>query len=104
MNEARQRIDKWLVYARIVKTRSQAVDLVEGGRVRVNRERVQKASYPVDLNDVLTISVHGRIKVLQVIGTGLRRGSPDEARLLYVDMAASDASPAEDEQAAEGEE
>jgi ribosome-associated heat shock protein Hsp15 len=84
MNDARQRIDKWLVYARIVKTRSQAVGLIEGGRVRVNKERVHKASHSVGLNDVLTLSLDGQVKVLQIAGVGDRRGPPQEARCLYV--------------------
>ncbi|MBU3730618.1 MAG: RNA-binding S4 domain-containing protein, partial [Beijerinckiaceae bacterium] len=35
----RQRLDKFLVYARFVKTRGVALDLVSAGRVRINGEK-----------------------------------------------------------------
>ncbi|WP_398473160.1 S4 domain-containing protein, partial [Tardiphaga sp.] len=35
----RQRLDKWLWHVRVVKARTSAAALVEGGRVRVNGER-----------------------------------------------------------------
>jgi ribosomal 50S subunit-recycling heat shock protein len=38
--EARQRIDKWLWFARIIKSRSLAAKLVADGHVRVNSVRV----------------------------------------------------------------
>ena len=37
--EDRQRIDKWLFFARVVKSRSLAAKLVQAGRVRINREK-----------------------------------------------------------------
>ncbi len=37
----RQRLDKWLWHARIVKARASAAALVEGGRVRVEEQRIR---------------------------------------------------------------
>ncbi|MEJ1160350.1 RNA-binding S4 domain-containing protein [Prosthecomicrobium sp. N25] len=82
----RQRIDKWLWHARVVKTRSLAQKLAEAGQVRKNRERVEQSSEPVRLGDVLTITLAHRVLVLKVAGFAERRGSATEAAHLFEDL------------------
>lgn len=86
ISDESQRLDKWLWYARIAKTRSLASRLVEGGKARVNKTRVSKASRTVRPGDVITLAIHEQIKVLKVIACGVRRGPATEARELYEDM------------------
>lgn len=81
-----QRLDKWLWYARALKSRTQAADLVLAGKVRINRERVEKPSQVVRPGDVLTAIIGGRVRVLKVLAPGDRRGPASEARLLYEDL------------------
>jgi ribosome-associated heat shock protein Hsp15 len=81
-----QRLDKWLWFARVVKSRTLAAHLIEAGKVRVNRARAQKPSQVVHFGDVLTIGVHARVRVLKVLALGLRRGPPVEARGLYDEL------------------
>jgi ribosome-associated heat shock protein Hsp15 len=78
-----QRLDKWLWFARIVKSRTLAAQLVQDGKVRINRAKVAKPAQTVRPDDVLTISIRGGVQVLRVIAPGARRGPPAEARLLY---------------------
>jgi len=78
-----QRLDKWLWFARILKSRTSAAQLIEGGKVRVNRVRVVKPSHTVQKGDILTIALRGRVLVLRILAGGTRRGPPPEARLLY---------------------
>ena len=78
-----QRIDKWLWFARIAKTRTLAAELVREGKVRVNRVRAAKASQTVREGDVLTIALRGRVEILKVRSTGERRGPPAQAQTLY---------------------
>jgi ribosome-associated heat shock protein Hsp15 len=78
-----QRLDKWLWFARIVKSRTLAVQLVQDGKVRVNRTKVAKPAQSVRPDDVLTIVIRGNVRVLRVVAPGARRGPPAEARLLY---------------------
>jgi ribosome-associated heat shock protein Hsp15 len=85
----RQRIDKWLWFARIVKTRSLAAGLVEAGQVRINRHRATKPGHAVAVGDVLTISFHGPVRVLKVAACAERRGRAPAAQLLYQDLAMS---------------
>jgi ribosome-associated heat shock protein Hsp15 len=82
----RQRIDKWLFFARVAKSRSRAVKLVQAERVRVNRDKVDQPSYMVKPGDVLTITLERRILVYRVVQPGIRRGPAHEARTLYEDL------------------
>ncbi|MCX5514219.1 RNA-binding protein [Kaistia algarum] len=82
----RQRIDKWLWFARFAKTRTAAQRLVEDGRVRVNRDKIDAASRQVKPGDVLTLRLERQIKVLKVLDPGTRRGPAPEAQALYEDM------------------
>lgn len=87
-----QRLDKWLWYARVVKTRTQAAALVSGGKVRVNRVKTDRPAHAVKVGDVITASVGARVRVLAVKAIGDRRGSADIARLLFDDLTAPVAS------------
>lgn len=78
-----QRLDKWLWFSRVSKSRTLAAQLIEDGRVRVNRARVVKPSHAVRAGDVLTIVLRGKVQVLRVLAAGLRRGPPSEARQLF---------------------
>ena len=88
------RLDKWLWYARVVKSRTLAAGLVEDGKVRVNRERVSKPSQTVRIGDVLTVSVGPRVRILEVAAIGARRGPAAEAQALYVDRSPPPPTPA----------
>ena len=82
-NGAGQRIDKWLFFARVVKSRSLAAKLAQSGRVRVNREKIDQASRIVRAGDVLTITLDRQVRILAVLAPGERRGPAPEARKLY---------------------
>ena len=87
MSDDRQRIDKWLWHARVVRTRSAAAALAESGHVRLNGARVTAASKAVKSGDVVTIALDARVRVLKVTGFAQRRGSAEAGRALYEDMA-----------------
>lgn len=82
----RQRIDKWLFFARVVKSRSLGAKLAQAGRVRINGGKTDQAADAVRVGDTLTITVERRILVYKVLGAGARRGPAEEARLLYEDL------------------
>lgn len=81
-----QRLDKWLWYARVAKTRTLAATLVQQGKVRVNRARTDKPGTSIKVDDVITIAVHGRVRVLKVVEPGRRRGPAVEAQQLFEDL------------------
>jgi ribosome-associated heat shock protein Hsp15 len=84
----RQRIDKWLWHARVVRTRTAAAALVNGGNVRLNGARVDAASQPVRAGNVVTIALDRAVRVLKVTGFAERRGDADAARILFEDLSA----------------
>ena len=97
MTGPRQRIDKWLCFARMVKTRTLAASIVSQGQVRLNKTRVLKPSQEVGPGDILTLAVHGRVRVIKILAVGARRGPPSEAQTLYEHMAGSEPAPAASE-------
>ena len=82
----RQRIDKWLWHARVVRTRSAAASLVGSGMVRLNNERVEQPSRSVRPGDVVTVALDRNVRILKVTGYAERRGSADIARGLFEDL------------------
>ncbi len=73
-----------------MKSRTLAAKLIEDGCVRINRQRVVKAATCVKCGDVLTASLHGRVRVIEILALGRRRGSPGESSALYAELPTSD--------------
>ena len=86
MREDRQRLDKWLWFARFAKTRTLAAKLVTGGFVRLNGQRTDNAAKAVAIGDVITLALARTTLVVRVEGLGERRGPAPEARQLYIDL------------------
>jgi ribosome-associated heat shock protein Hsp15 len=85
----RQRIDKWLWHARVVRTRAAAAALADAGHVRVNGQRIDASSRPVRRGDVVTVALDRSVRVMRVAGFAERRGSSLQARTLFDDLTES---------------
>jgi len=83
---ARQRIDRWLWHARLVRTRGAAAALAGGGFVRVNGARIDAPGRMVRTGDVITVALDRRVRVVKVMGFVERRGSAGTATALYQDL------------------
>ncbi len=81
----RQRLDKWLWHARIVRTRSDAAALVSKGHVRLNGGRQKSPGHALKRGDVVTVALDARVRVLEVADFADRRGSAAEAVRLFVE-------------------
>lgn len=84
----KQRIDKWLWFARVVKSRKLAARLVSGGHVRVNARRIETAAKLVQPGDILTIALERQVRIVKVISPGSRRAAFAEAKLLFEELSA----------------
>jgi ribosome-associated heat shock protein Hsp15 len=82
----RQRLDKWLWHARVVRTRADAAALVAKGRVRINGVRETSPGHGIKIGDVLTIALDGRVRVLEVKDFTERRGDAASTVGLYADL------------------
>jgi ribosome-associated heat shock protein Hsp15 len=80
------RLDKFLWFARIVKTRALAQTMAEGGRLRLNGRVIDKAHAIIRVGDVLGFARHGEVRVLRIEALPVRRGPPAEARMLYTEL------------------
>lgn len=96
-----QRIDKWLWYARFIKTRTAAARLVTTGKVRVNKSRITKPGHALSVGDILTFTLNHNVRIVRVEAPGTRRGPAPEAQTLYHDLTpVPDATPEAAEKAA----
>jgi ribosome-associated heat shock protein Hsp15 len=77
------RLDKWLWFARLVRTRSLATRLCAAGCVAIGTHAGAKPHHAVRVGDAVTVDLLQRRRRLVVRALGQRRGSPAEARLLY---------------------
>ena len=82
----RQRLDKWLWHARVVKARTSAAALVESGHVRLNGEREKSPGHGVKIGDVVTVALDRTVRVMKVTGFAERRGDATAASALYADL------------------
>ena len=85
-----QRLDKWLWFARIVKSRTLAAKLVSEGYVRINGTKVDQPAKLISPGDILTIALERQVLVLKMRDGGMRRGPFVEARQLYDHLAGQD--------------
>jgi ribosome-associated heat shock protein Hsp15 len=95
---AERRLDQWLWFARLAKSRSQAARLAAAGGVLVNGMVTHKASQGVRVGDALIVPRGRQRRAVRVLALGTRRGPAVEARSLYEERipppAASDLGPA----------
>jgi ribosome-associated heat shock protein Hsp15 len=80
------RLDKFLWFARIVKTRGLAQAMAAQGRLRLNGRVTDKAHAIVRVGDILGFARDGDVRVLKVEALPVRRGPPAEARTLYSEL------------------
>jgi ribosome-associated heat shock protein Hsp15 len=87
------RLDRFLWFARIVKTRSQAQDLAASGHLRIDGQATDKPAAAVRIGSVLAFAnPAGRVRALRIELLPTRRGPPDEGRACYADLLEKDLS------------
>lgn len=88
-----QRIDKWLFFTRMAKSRGFAQALIAAGAIRVNGRPCEQASRAIRIGDRIELMLERRDVTLIVRDGGERRGPYEEARLLYEEVVSDDPSP-----------
>jgi len=80
------RLDRYLFFIRLVKSRTLAQGLIEAGHVRIDGKRVARPSEEVKEGSIAALPLHGKVRVIRVIGLPKRRGPAPEARLYYEEI------------------
>jgi len=69
-----------------MRQRSDCAALVARGSIRINRQPTDKPHARLRIGDVLTVPVHGSVRVVRVVSLAERRGPAAEARMLYEEI------------------
>lgn len=80
------RLDKFLWFSRLAKTRSLAQQVAEAGHLRIDGRVVDRAHTAVRVGNVLSFALHDRVRVIRIEALPARRGPAEEARTLYTDL------------------
>lgn len=80
------RLDRFLFFIRLVKSRTLAQALIEAGNVRVDGKRAAKTSEEVRVGSVVALPLRGHVRVLRVLALPSRRGPTSEARACYIEI------------------
>jgi len=88
------RVDRYLFFIRLVKSRTMAQSVIEEGHVRIDRKRVEKPSEQVQVGSVIALPLHDQVRILRVTALPGRRGPAAEARACYQELGIDDGSAA----------
>ena len=88
------RIDRFLFFIRLVKSRTLAQQVIEAGYVRIDGKRVEKPSEEVRAGSVVALPLHDEVRILRVLAIPDRRGPAPEARTFYEELGIDEAKPA----------
>ena len=80
------RLDRFLWFARLSKTRSAAQALAMSGHLRIDGRAVDRAHCPVRVGNVLTFAQGLQVRVVRIVALPTRRGPPYEARALIDEL------------------
>jgi ribosome-associated heat shock protein Hsp15 len=80
------RIDRFLFFIRLVKSRTLAQAVIEEGHVRIDGKRVEKVSEEVRVDSIIALPLHDKVRVLRVLSLPERRGPAPEARQCYEEL------------------
>ena len=84
------RIDRFLFFVRLLKSRTLAQALIETGHVRIDGKRVEKPSETVRVGSVIAFPLRGRVHILKVLSLPTRRGPALEAQGCYQELGVDD--------------
>ncbi len=93
MAEPTMRLDRFLWFARLVKTRDRAQDLACEGRLRIDGRPIDRAHAPVRVGNILTFAQGPRVRVLRIEALPARRGPAPEAQGCYQELVANVSQP-----------
>jgi ribosome-associated heat shock protein Hsp15 len=89
------RIDRFLFFIRLVKSRTLAQAVIDTGHVRIDGRRVAKSSEEVRPGSIVALPLHDQVRILRVLALPARRGPPSEARACFEELTEANPRPSE---------
>jgi ribosome-associated heat shock protein Hsp15 len=80
------RLDKFLWFARLAKTRSAAQAIAASGHLRIDSRPIDRAHVPVRAGQVIAFAQGPKVRVLRIVALPGRRGPAPEAQSCYADL------------------
>lgn len=80
------RIDKFLWFVRLARSRSIAQKMAEDGYIRINGRRVDRSHAPVRMGDLITFPHGTSVRVVRVSALPVRRGPAPESQECYEEI------------------
>ena len=80
------RLDLYLFYIRIFKSRNLATKFIISNRLRISGQVTQKPHKLISIGDVLSLPIQDYVKILKVVDIPKRRGPFSEALNYYEDI------------------
>lgn len=80
------RIDRFLFFIRLVKSRTLAQGLIDTGYVRLDGKRVEKPSEDVRVGSTIALPLREQVRIVRVLALPARRGPAAEARTCYEEL------------------
>lgn len=83
------RLDKFLWFARLAKTRSAAQAIAASGHLRIDSRPIDRAHAPIRAGQVIAFAQGPKVRVLRIEALPARRGPAPEAQSCYTDLQAA---------------
>jgi ribosome-associated heat shock protein Hsp15 len=87
------RLDIYLYYIRIFKSRSIATKFILTNRLRISGQVTKKPHKMISIGDVLSMTIKDNIKILKVLDIPNRRGPYSESLNFYEDITPIESIP-----------
>jgi ribosome-associated heat shock protein Hsp15 len=88
------RVDRFLFFIRLVKSRTLAQQVIDEGHVRIDGKRVEHSSEDVRAGSIVALPLHDQVRILKVLSLPTRRGPAQEARACFEELGIDEPKPA----------
>ncbi len=87
------RLDKFLWFVRLTKTRALAQAIAEAGHLRIDGKTINRSHIKVAPGHVLSFPLHDRVRIIRIEALPTRRGPAAEAQACYTDLSPAHSAP-----------
>lgn len=82
------RLDKYLYFVRLAKSRAKSVSLIHAGRMRIDGRPVTSIHTDIRIGQTITMALGSQVRAIRILAIPARRGPAPEAQACYEDMIA----------------